>query len=200
MCRIFLAMLFVLIFWSTPSAAQMFQCPAGSTPVSGGGGMMCQCPDGSFAGLYTGCPSQGPPPSACQPGHQQCGDWCCAPGNYCSKYGCTPQGAVDCGTGYCNPGQACTSNGGCMPAGNTECGNHSCNPGDFCGSRFSCMPVGAADCGSGSSCPAGNKCARDGAALPCARYCRLRQWQVVRSRLEVFARWRLRAQGERRLR
>ena len=25
-------------------------CPAGSTPVSGGGGMMCQCPDGSMAG------------------------------------------------------------------------------------------------------------------------------------------------------
>ena len=49
-----------------------------------------------------------------------------------------------------------------MPAGNTECGNHSCTPGYYCGSRDNCLANGSADCGNGSSCPAGNKCARDG--------------------------------------
>jgi hypothetical protein len=34
--------------------AQMFQCPAGSRQVSGGGGIMCQCADGSFASI-SGC-------------------------------------------------------------------------------------------------------------------------------------------------
>jgi len=29
-------------------------CPAGSTAVYGGGGTMCQCPDGSYAGM-SGC-------------------------------------------------------------------------------------------------------------------------------------------------
>ncbi len=54
-------------------------------------------------------------------------------GSYCSKYGCTPYGAVDCGTTYCNPGQACTSNGGCMPAGAQECSDGTyCKAGKRC--------------------------------------------------------------------
>jgi hypothetical protein len=49
-----------------------------------------------------------------------------------------------------------------MPAGDTECGDHSCSSGYHCGSRNSCIANGAVDCGNGGSCPAGNKCSRDG--------------------------------------
>jgi hypothetical protein len=44
----------------SPAAAQ-FQCPAG-VPLFNGGAMVCQCPDGSYAGLLTGCPVRQPPP------------------------------------------------------------------------------------------------------------------------------------------
>ena len=37
--------IFLLIISATDGLAQYFQCPAGSTQVSGGGGIMCQCPD-----------------------------------------------------------------------------------------------------------------------------------------------------------
>ena len=151
------------------ASAQMFQCPAGSVQNSTGSySFDCRCPDGSLAGLYSGCPQSAgppvPPPSICPAGYSYCGvsNMCCGAGNYCSKYGCTPIGAVDCGTGFCNQGQACTRDGHCMPAGNTECGNHSCSSGYFCGSRDNCMANGVVDCGNGASCPAGNKCSRDG--------------------------------------
>jgi hypothetical protein len=51
------AMIFLVIVGRSMSQAQMFQCPAGSASVSGGGGMMCMCPDGSYAGM-SGCQSQ----------------------------------------------------------------------------------------------------------------------------------------------
>lgn len=131
------------------------------------------CPNGQWVSVpygYECVPNQAsqpqvqPPPSICPAGTSYCGvsGACCGSGTYCSKYGCTPVGAVDCGSGFCNPGQVCTSNGHCMPAGNTECGDQSCKPGYYCGSRNSCMPSGAADCGNGTSCSAGNKCTRDG--------------------------------------
>lgn len=37
------------VFSALASHAQMFQCPPGSRQVAGGGGTMCQCPDGSYA-------------------------------------------------------------------------------------------------------------------------------------------------------
>jgi hypothetical protein len=51
------ALLFMIACVTTPFSqahAQMYQCPAGSVPVAGGGGMMCRCPDGSYAGI-SGC-------------------------------------------------------------------------------------------------------------------------------------------------
>ena len=38
----------------------MFQCPAGSTAVSGGGGIMCRCADGTYANI-SGCRSASRP-------------------------------------------------------------------------------------------------------------------------------------------
>ncbi len=156
--------------------AQMFQCPPPSVPISGGGGMECQCPDGSLAGLYSGCPSQ-PQQAACPAGYEQCGEMCCGPGNYCSTYGCIQRGSVECGGYYCNPGMKCALNHtGCYPADVVDCGNYSCQPGNVCGSRRTCLPQGAVDCGSGTSCQAGLKCSRDGKrclaadAIDCGSY------------------------------
>jgi hypothetical protein len=161
------AILCALVNLPHDANAQMFQCPPPSTQLTTGPySFECRCPDGSLAGI-SGCPQsvQEPAPSICPAGFSYCAvsGACCGSGLYCSNYGCTPIGAVDCGTGYCNPGQVCTSNGHCMPAANSECGDHSCNPGYHCGSRNNCMQNGTTDCGNGASCPAGNKCARNGA-------------------------------------
>src|SRR5258706_13020189 len=79
------------------SSSAQFQCPAGSTAVSGGGGIMCKCPDGSYAGLYTGCPRQAPQTQI-------------------------PAGNVRCGSGYCSAGTKCGSGGKCLPANVVDCG------------------------------------------------------------------------------
>jgi hypothetical protein len=42
------------VLWTSTAHCQTYQCPAGSRPVGGGGGTMCQCPDGSYAN-YWGC-------------------------------------------------------------------------------------------------------------------------------------------------
>jgi hypothetical protein len=166
--RTALTVLLLLIVWPTTGLAQVYQCPPGSTQVSGGGGIMCQCPDGSYANI-NGCSgsSQEQPQqqqSVCPAGTEYCPrvNLCCGSGNYCSIYGCIQRGSIDCGGYSCNPGMACMSGGRCMPAGNTECGNRSCSPGYYCGSRNSCLQDGSADCGNGSSCSAGNKCSRNG--------------------------------------
>ena len=49
---------FCLLVASPSAHAQIFQCPSGTTQVAGGGGIMCQCPDGSYYGVYSGCPVQ----------------------------------------------------------------------------------------------------------------------------------------------
>ena len=72
-----------LYFCSVLNAqAQFFQCPPGTTQVPGGGGIMCQCPDGSFWGVNSGCSNSGPSP-------QEVGDHCrnggtCPVGTRCS--------------------------------------------------------------------------------------------------------------------
>ena len=159
-----LIVLLLIITWPTISRAQYVWCPPGTTPVPGGGGNMCLCPDGSYAGIGGCSGSYQPQQPICPAGTGYCAEshQCCNPGFYCSRYGCTPVGAVECGGYYCNPGMACMSGGRCMPAGNTECGNHTCYPGYYCGSRNSCLAEGSNDCGNGASCPAGNKCSRNG--------------------------------------
>ncbi len=207
-----------LVNWSARSSARaqvlaQIVCD-GQWITNSAGGQSCLCPDGTLASgigsgeswvgpcalKYGGAP-QGPaapqpapapaPQSVCPYGTQECGNYCCNPGFYCSKYGCVQQGAIDCGgwacppetscsrnkfntciqSGYtecssggsCGPGLRCTANGqSCMPRGNTECGNHSCGPGYYCGSQDSCLAQGATDCGNGRACPNGQKCSRDG--------------------------------------
>ena len=69
-------------------------CPPGSTPVFGGGGAMCQCPDGSMAGM-SGCHG-GRQQSMCPAGYSYCGETnqCCGSGQYCSIYGCVLHGSI----------------------------------------------------------------------------------------------------------
>ena len=91
-----------------------------------------------------------------------CGSMCCGSGSYCSQYGCTPNGAVECGGYYCQPGQKCAVNhNGCYPADVVDCGSHTCNPGYVCSRGAGCVPENTVDCGGGSYCQAGTKCSRN---------------------------------------
>lgn len=170
-------------------------CPGHWTMPGGGGN--CVCPDGSLANMIGGqvvCPMHQqetqPQQSICPARTTYCAsvNLCCGAGNYCSKYGCTPVGAIECGGHYCNPGQQCSRSGGCQPAGavdcgdyycksgercasgqraclaqgDTDCGTHTCRSGFYCGSNKSCLADGSNDCGNGTSCAAGSKCSSDG--------------------------------------
>jgi len=99
-----LAALAASIFYTSSAEAY---CPAGSWQVNVGGAIMCQCPDGSYAG-YQGCPYRAPPRPQC------------LPGQWYSSIGCIPVGAEVCSTGgWCNPGSRCWNSSGktvCMPA------------------------------------------------------------------------------------
>ena len=180
--------------WTDKARAQ-YDCPAGSNLVTvGAGEWKCQCADGSFAGLSYGCRDAAQPQQPlCPAGTTYCEhvNLCCGSGNYCSKYGCTPLGAVDCGNHYCKPGEQCSRSGGCRPAGTVDCGAYYCQPGERCASNHRaclaqddtdcgdyhcgagykcaiaariCVPKESVDCGlpTGASCPTGNKCSRDG--------------------------------------
>jgi hypothetical protein len=58
---------------------------------------------------------------------------CCNVGFHCSKYGCTPDGATDCGGYYCNPGQKCATGNGCLTPEADDCGDgKSCKAGTRC--------------------------------------------------------------------
>ena len=88
--------------------------------VQGGGGMMCQCPDGSFASGWPNMTCAGgsyQQPQVnwcsnnmyCQQDQTCCGNHCCNPGAQCSRFnGCIPEGAAECGRGgFCNAGTRC---------------------------------------------------------------------------------------------
>lgn len=158
--------LLILLFSHQPSAAQMFQCPPGSVSVSGGGGMMCQCADGSFASIYGCAPQQQQQQTAPRP---PVGDYCsngetCPVGQRCGVIPgyCIPHGMVDCGHFMCQQGSFCGSGNACLAQGSEDCGGgKSCGPGTKCSrNRSMCVAEGSIDCGT-FTCPSGSKCARE---------------------------------------
>ncbi|MBV6486927.1 MAG: hypothetical protein GHHEDOFH_00864 [Pseudorhodoplanes sp.] len=165
-------------------------CPPPARWVGGGGGFMCQCPDGSFLSLGQTCGSYAPPtsqpvgnycsnggtcpvgtkcswmPGKCVPeGRVDCGSYNCTPGNKCSSAGCIAEEAVDCGnTKYCNAGSKCSRDGKrCLALNAIDCGSYSCSADLKCGSGNKCLARSDVDCGSGRSCPSGHLCLQGGA-------------------------------------
>lgn len=122
-----------------------------------GSGYVCQCPDGSLASMVGGrivCPS------ICPAGTAICGSICCNDGSYCSRYGCTPHGAVDCGTGYCSPGTKCGSGNKCLNEDDIDCGGgRSCSAGNKGALGGGCVPEDKVDC-SGYHCDQDKKCGK----------------------------------------
>jgi len=123
--------------WCGAANAQ-FQCPPGSVNVSSGYVTMCQCPDGSAAGI-SGCRSQYTVPA--QPQGLRCGNGYCPYGTTCSRNGnfCLSQGQVDCGTYTCGNGNKCGSGNRCFPIDVNECGPGYCQPGLMCTSNKQCV-------------------------------------------------------------
>jgi hypothetical protein len=72
------------------ASSQFFQCPPPSRPVGGGGGTMCQCPDGSMASI-SGCSAASRSAPA------------------------IPRGSIPCGNGYCSANSVCVQ-GACRNA------------------------------------------------------------------------------------
>jgi hypothetical protein len=131
--------LFVVLF-PRSSSAQVFQCPAGSVAISGGGSSIaCQCPDGSLASIY-GC--------ARQPQRQQQ-----------RSQPQVPPGSTKCGSGYCQAGSKCSKNGNCVASDAVDCGGYTCSAGAKC-TRNGCLPKGASLCGVGF-CDPGSSCVKD---------------------------------------
>lgn len=156
----------ILVTLITPGDGHAQFCPAGSTQVQSGYVIECHCPNGSLAGPQgCGASYQPPPQSICPAGTSYCANdnRCCNPGFYCSHYGCTPVGAVECGSYYCNSGQACMTGRKCMPSSDTDCKNGTaCGRGYVCSRGRGCIPENTVDCGEGKYCQAGSKCSRDG--------------------------------------
>ncbi len=99
--------------------------------------------------------------SGCPDGYEVCGNMCCGPSNYCSRYGCIARESIECGGYYCHPGQQCSRSGGCQPAGSVDCGAYYCQPDQKCGKGWrACLAQDAVDCGPrrATSCPAGSIC------------------------------------------
>lgn len=108
-------------------------------------------------------PAQPPAQSRCPSGASYCANvnLCCNPGFYCSKYGCAPHGAVECGGWYCNPGYKCArvASRGCLPNDASECGDGKrCGAGYKCSRGGGCVPQDAVDCGQGRYCPKEKAC------------------------------------------
>lgn len=100
---------------------------------------MCQCPDGSYAGLYSGCSQHRSQQPQIPPGSTRCGAGYCQAGTKCARNGtCIVSDAVDCGRFACPAGNRCTRNG-CLPLGAASCGSGYCNAGLSCVNN-QCVP------------------------------------------------------------
>lgn len=169
--------LFLLVTFTSDISAQYFQCPAGSTQVSGGGGIMCQCPDGSYASM-AGCAG-----AATAAQSDSCAElqrekqillnqWNAARGGFAAN----PYGGAESNwqtmmarlqqlnAAIANCGDAVPQH---QPAPQqtefpVNCGTYSCRAGNVCGSRNTCLQDGANDCGNGQSCAGNTKCSRNG--------------------------------------
>lgn len=169
--------LFLLVIFNADLSAQYFQCPAGSTQVSGGGGIMCQCSDGSYASMAgcAGAATSAPSDSCAELQREKqmlLNQWNAARGNFAANpYGGAESNwqtmmarlqqlnaaIANCGSDISQrpPTQQQTE----FPV---NCGTHSCRAGSSCGSRNTCLPNGSNDCGNGQSCPGNKKCSRSG--------------------------------------
>ena len=168
--------------WTIPTYSQGVDCQAILQELmSGMGGPGYGVPQRAeeLANIYNtychGGQQQTPAPqqSICPSETSYCANsnQCCNVGSYCSHYGCTPNGAVECGTHYCDPGQQCSRSGGCQPAGSVDCGEYYCQPGQRCGSNHrACLNASDVDCGT-YSCTAGNKCSSGGCIPQTATDC-----------------------------
>ena len=135
-----LIFLFLAGVCTSSARAQMFQCPPPSRAVPGGGGIMCQCPDGSFASI-SGCSSSARP-SNIPPGSTHCGGGVyCKPGLKCASGGkCVDKDVVDCGGGkFCAPGNKCAKQGGCLPKEAVDCGGFVCSAASVCAANNKCV-------------------------------------------------------------
>ena len=162
-----------------PVSAQYVPSGCPGQWIQYGGGLACQCPDGSLASGWPTitCGGYQQQPSGvncgygyvCPEGTTCCGTMCCNEGYYCSKYGCTPYGAVDCGRSYCLPGQQCSVGGSCIPAGTVDCGSYYCQPNEKCAiGRRGCLPSNVVDCGPtvNGTCEPGQVCWTAPADIP----------------------------------
>ena len=165
LAAVFVCLLIVLL--RNDAHAQFLPSGCPGQWVQGGGGMMCLCPDGTYANMVGNqivCPSR----VQTQP---QVGDYCsnggtCGVGYKCSWMPgkCVPEGKVDCGEYFCQSGQTCSSDPTyrhCLSQGEVDCGSYHCSAGYKCSSA-KCIAQDAVDCGNGSYCSAGRKCSPDG--------------------------------------
>lgn len=172
--------LLLLFILPAPASAQAFQCPAGSVQVSGGGGIMCQCPDGSFAGI-SGCPNSqsGRVSNSCADLEREkqllLQQWEAARGSFATNpYGGAESNwqtrlarlqQLNAEIANCQRNSPDPSSPAPVPTPQNQfpinCGNYSCRAGFSCGSANSCLTIGSDDCGSGRSCPVGSSCSRD---------------------------------------
>jgi hypothetical protein len=148
----------------TDAQAQFLPSGCPGQWVQGGGGMMCQCADGSYASMVGNqivCNSH-------QSQRQNVvGDYCdnggtCGVGFKCSWMPgkCAPEGKVDCGEYFCQPGQTCSSDTTyhhCLADGEVDCGSYHCSAGYKCSSA-KCILESAVDCENGRFCNAGYVC------------------------------------------
>jgi hypothetical protein len=117
-------------------------CPPPARWVPGGGGVMCQCPDGRVLSMGQTCGGR----ERLQSQPRQVGDLC--------------------GDGHsCPVGTRCSwKPGKCVPDGRIDCGSYHCPPKSKCASGNQCIAFDAIDCRNGQSCPAGYFCVNGGCA------------------------------------